>query len=145
MPTSFDSVIDQALITVNDYKLINLYKQSEEKFLKRCDSLLVRAIPNFFRCRTPLDYDLTERTFNNELSLAEISILADLWVIEWFNDEIQVSASIANALQISGGFHNHSPAQALKEKSTYADKLREKVEQKITDYQLENLDSIFNG
>lgn len=142
MPTSFDIVIDQALITVNDYKLINLFQQNEEKFIKRCDAFLVRAIPNFFRCRTSLDYDLTQRIFINELSATEISILADLWVLEWFKDEIQVSASVANTLQISGGFHVHSPAQALKEKSTYDDKLREKVQQKITDYQLQNLDDI---
>ena len=142
MPTSFDTIIDLALTLIDDYKLIKLYNQSQVKFLTFCDGLLISAIPNFFRCNQSLDYDTTLRQFNNELSSAEISILADLWILEWFKKETQDSRKINALLQSSGSFKSHSAAQNLKEKTSYLDGLREKVEQKMTNYQLQNLDNI---
>lgn len=142
MPTSFDEIIDLALTLIDDYKLIKLYNQSQTKFLTYCDSLLIAAIPNFFRCNQSLEYTAETRQFNNELTNAEISILADLWILEWFKKETQDSRKINTLLQSSGSFKSHSAAQNLKEKSTYLDGLREKVEQKITNYQLQNIDNI---
>ena len=86
MSTSFDQVIDLALVTVDDYKLVKLYNQSQEGFQKWCDGFLLSAIPNFFQCRQSLDYDLSTRQFVSELTNVEISILADLWIIEWVNN-----------------------------------------------------------
>ena len=142
MPTSFDEIIDLALTLIDDYKLVKLYNQSQTKFLAYCDSLLIAAIPNFFRCNQSLDYTADTRQFNNQLTSSEISILADLWVVEWFKKETQDSKKINALLQSSGSFKSHSAAQNLKEKSTYLDELREKVEQKMTNYQLQNIDSI---
>ena len=142
MPTSFDEIIDLALTLIDDYKLRKLYNQSEAKFLMFCDSLLLAAIPNFFRCNQSLDYNTTTRQFNNQLTSLEISILADLWILEWFKKETQDSRKINALLQSSGSFKSHSAAQNLKEKSTYLDGLREKVEQKMTNYQLQNIDNI---
>ena len=142
MPTSFDTIIDLALTLIDDYKLIKLYNQSQTKFLEYCDSLLISAIPNFFRCNQSLEYTVETRQFNNELTNAEISILADLWILEWFKKETQDSRKINALLQSSGSFKSHSAAQNLKEKLTYLDGLREKVEQKMTNYQLQNIDNI---
>lgn len=142
MPTSFDEIIDLALTLIDDYKLVKLYNQSQTKFLTYCDSLLIAAIPNFFRCNQSLDYTADTRQFNNQLTSSEISILADLWVVEWFKKETQDSKKINALLQSSGSFKSHSAAQNLKEKSTYLDELREKVEQKMTNYQLQNIDNI---
>ena len=142
MPTSFDTIIDLALTLIDDYKLIKLYNQSEEKFIKYCDGLLLSAIPNFFRCNQSLDFSLEDRQFNNQLTNAEISILADLWVLEWFKKETQDSRKINALLQSSGSFKSHSAAQNLKEKSSYLDGLREKISQKMTEYQLQNIDNI---
>lgn len=142
MPTSFDEIIDLALTLIDDYKLLKLYNQSEIKFLTYCDGLLLAAVPNFFRCNQSLDYDVTQRQFNNQLTSAEISILADLWILEWFKKETQDSRKINALLQSSGSFKSHSAAQNLKEKTSYLDGLREKVEQKMTNYQLQNLDNI---
>ena len=142
MPTSFDTIIDLALTLIDDYKLIKLYNQSQTKFLAYCDSLLIAAIPNFFRCSQSLEYTAETRQFSNELTNAEISILADLWVLEWFKKETQDSRKINALLQSSGSFKSHSASQNLKEKSSYLDGLREKVEQKMTNYQLQNIDSI---
>ena len=74
MPTSFDKIIDVALLTVNDYKFLKLYNQSQEGFQKWCDGFLLAAIPNFFQCRQSLDFDLEQRQFVNELTFTEISL-----------------------------------------------------------------------
>lgn len=140
--TSFDKIIDLALVTVDDYKLVKLYNQSQESFEKWCDGFLLSAVPNFFQCRQSLEYDTTNREFLADLTSVEISILADLWIIEWFDRETQNSAKINALLQTSGGFKTHAASQNLKEKTVYLDGLREKVYQKITDYQLQDIANI---
>lgn len=142
MPTSFDTIIDLALVLIDDYALRKLYDASNTKFLKQCDGWLIAAIPNFTRCNQSLEYDTTNRQFVNELTPLEISILADLWILQWMKRQTQDSRKINALLQSSGSFKSHSAAQNLKEKSTYLDGLREKVEQKMTNYQLQNIDNI---
>ena len=142
MATSFDEIIDLGIVTVDDYKLVKLWQQNEDGFKQFCDGFLIRAIPNFFRCNNNLSYNSIDRQFNDTLTSAEISILADLWAIEWFTRETQNSAQFQLKLKNSGSFNFHSEAQNLKEKSVYLDKLREKVSQKITDYQLEDLSNL---
>ena len=139
MPTPFDSVEDLALIAIRDYKIDKLYNHSIEQFQQYLDGFLLTAIPNFRNCRQSLDYDIEQRQFNADLSSMEQSILADLWVIEWFNKETNDATQIQNKLQVASAFTSHSASQNLKEKSTYLDKLREGVDLKITQYQLQAL------
>ena len=139
MPTPFDSVEDLALIAIRDYKIDKLYNHSIEQFQQYLDGFLLTAIPNFRNCRQSLDYDIEQRQFNADLSSMEQSILADLWVIEWFNKETNDATQIQNKLQVASAFTSHSVSQNLKEKSTYLDKLREGVDLKITQYQLQAL------
>ena len=141
MATSFDTIINLALVKVNDYKLLKLFKQSEEGFKQWCDGFLMSAVPNFSQCRQSLEYNMDQRQFVSELTNSEVSILADLWIIEWFSRETQDSTKINALLQTSGSFKTHAASQNLKEKGTYLDSLREKVEQKMTDYQLEDISS----
>ena len=142
MATSFDTIIDMGLTTIDDYSLVKLYNNSEEQFQKFCDGLLIRAVPNFFLCQQPLTYNQTTREFDSNFSAIEVSILADLWAIEWMTRKVDNSAQFQAKLQNSGSFRNHSEAQNLKEKTTWLDKMRERVYQKITDYQTENLSNI---
>lgn len=139
MSTPFDSVEDLALIAIRDYKIDKLYNHSIEQFQQYLDGFLLTAIPNFRNCRQSLDYDIEQRQFNADLSSMEQSILADLWVIEWFNKETNDATQIQNKLQVASAFTSHSASQNLKEKSTYLDKLREGVDLKITQYQLQAL------
>lgn len=134
--TKFDEIIDLALINIDDYKLDKLYNLSEEQFFKYCDGFLIRAIPNFIQCKQSLEYDLENRVFLNNLTRLEISILADLWVIGWWQKETQDATQIQAKLQVSSAFTSHSASQNLKEKSSYLDKMREKVKQKITEYEI---------
>ena len=139
MPTPFDSVEDLALIAIRDYKIDKLYNHSIEQFQQYLDGFLLTAIPNFRNCRQSLDYDIEQRQFNADLSSMEQTILADLWVLEWFNKETNDATQIQNKLQVASAFTSHSASQNLKEKSTYLDKLREGVDLKITQYQLQAL------
>ena len=142
MPTSFDTIIDLALTLIDDYALINLYNQSQQRFFTVCDSYLIAAIPNFTRCKQSLSYDATLRQFDNELTDLEISILADYWILAWFEKQTQDSKKFNALLQSSGSFKSHSAAQNLKEKNTYLNGLREKVSQKVTDYQAQDIESL---
>ena len=141
MGTPFDTIEDLALVVVSDYKLAKLYSQSEEDFKIYCDSFLISAIPNFYQCNQDLTYDLTNRIFNSDLTSLEISILADFWAIAWLTREVQDATQISLKLNTTGGFETHSEAQNLKEKSGLLDKLREKVYQKIINYQLADISS----
>ncbi len=137
--TDFDDVIDLALVVVNDYRLSKLYKQSVEDFQTYADGFLVASIPRFPECRQSLEYDLNERKFTSDLTALEKSILADLWVIAWYERDNNTYALYRQHLQSASSFKNHSESQNLKENSIYIDKLREELDRNKIAYQLEDL------
>ena len=142
MATSFDVVEDLGLAQIDDYTLNKLYNNDFAKFQTFCDGLLVNAIPLFTKCRQSLAYNLGTREFDSDLTNEEIAILADFWAIQWFERKVNNSAQFPAKLQNSGSFKNHSEAQNLKEKTSWLDRLRERVYQRITDYQVGNLANI---
>ena len=137
--TNFDDIIDLALIRINDYRLSKLYEQSEADFQTYVDGFLISAIPYFVECRQSLEYNLEERQFDSDLTELEKSILADLWVICWYERDNNTYAFYIQYLQSSSSFKNHSESQSLKENSTYLDKLREDLDRRKVAYQLESL------
>lgn len=139
--TSFDTVEDLGLTTIADYKIEKLYKKNIVDFKAYCDVFLIEAINSFVDCEQDLTYNLSNRTFDAELTPLEISILADYWGIAWMTRNVQDATQISLKLNSTGGFETHSEAQNLKEKSSWLDRLRERVEQRITQYQLLNPDS----
>lgn len=142
MATSFSDVIDQALVTVDDYKLAKLYNMSEEQFNKYCDGFLLDAVPEFTDCRQDLGYDADQRQFNNTLTSLEVSILADFWAIKWFKREVMNASQFNAALQTSQSFKRHSESQNLKEKVAFLYQLEEDVNRKLTRYQLVDIDNL---
>ena len=143
MATSFDTIIDRALVTVEDYKLLKLINTSQDNFNAWCDGFLISAIPNFLNCRQILDYDMDKREFTEDLTNMEISILADLWVIAWWERETNDSTKINALLQTNNSFKTHSASQNLKEKDARISSLYTKVSQKMmNDYELQYLDEI---
>lgn len=139
MATTFNDIIDMALITIQDYKLNNLYQTNPKDFQAITNAFLLKGLPEFYNCKTPLTYDSTTQSFNNTLTPLEISILSDLWVYEWFNWHIQNVTQFENKMTPSD-FKHYSEAENLKQKSEYLDKLREKHNQKMVDYDLKNID-----
>lgn len=136
--TSFDDVIDLALVTVNDYRLSKLITQGVADFNTYVDGFLISAIPFFPECKQDLSYNLDERTFNADLTLLEKSILANLWVIQWYSRDNQTYALYRQHLQAASSFKNHSESQNLKENSAYLDKLREELDRQKVAYQLQS-------
>lgn len=133
MATTFDEVIDLALMGVKDYQLDNLYKKNVDKFQDVCDGFLVKAIPEFIYCKTPLSCNLETRTFNNELKPLEISILADLWVAQWWKRQINDVTQFKLKMSPTD-FKHYSEAENLKQKQDSLDKAREMYAQKMVDY-----------
>ena len=76
--TSFDEIIDLALVTVNDYRLSKLAEQGEENFNTYVDGFLISSIPYFPECRQSLDFDAEQRQFESDLTNLEKSILEDI-------------------------------------------------------------------
>lgn len=136
--TSFDDVIDLALVTVNDYRLSKLITQGVADFNTYVDGFLISAIPFFPECKQDLSYNLDERTFNSDLTSLEKSILANLWVIQWYSRDNQTYALYRQHLQAASSFKNHSESQNLKENSAYLDKLREELDRQKVAYQLQS-------
>lgn len=133
MGTSFDEVIDLGLMTIQDYKIDNLLNTNSTAFETFCDGLLIKSLPNFYQCVTDLSYDTTSRSFNNDLSSLEISILADLFVYSWFERIVNNLTQMENKMSPSD-FKHYSEAENLKQKSEYKDRLREIYSQKINEY-----------
>ena len=135
--TSFDEIIDLALVTVNDYRLSKLAGQGEENFNTYVDGFLISSIPYFPECRQSLDFDEEQRQFESDLTNLEKSILANLWVIQWYARDNQTYALYRQHLQSASSFKNHSESQNLKENSIYLDKLREELDRQKISYQLQ--------
>lgn len=89
MGTPFDTVYDRALTTIRDYKLDKLAKADYESFILYWQSILEISVPDFTSCFTSLDYDITARAFNENLSNKEINILAKIMVAGWFTGQVQ--------------------------------------------------------
>lgn len=135
--TSFDEIIDLALVTVNDYRLSKLAEQGEENFNTYVDGFLISSIPYFPECRQSLDFDAGQRQFESDLTNLEKSILANLWIIQWYARDNQTYALYRQHLQSASSFKNHSESQNLKENSVYLDKLREELDRQKISYQLQ--------
>lgn len=140
--TSFDTIETRALAVIEDYKLKKLFDSSIDGFEKYCDGLLMVAIPQFYECLKSLRYDEAARTFSEDLDEQEVSILANFFVITWWQRENNNAAQIALKLKTSQSFQFNSEAQNFKEKQNVIDKLREENARQINAYLAANLDSI---
>lgn len=140
--TSFDTIETRALAVIEDYKLKKLFDSSIDGFEKYCDGLLMVAVPQFYECLKSLQYNEEARIFIADLDEQEVSILANFFVITWWQRENNNAAQIALKLKTSQSFQFNSEAQNFKEKQNVIDKLREENARQINAYLAANLDSI---
>ena len=140
--TSFDTVIDRALVIVNDYKLAKLYEKSVSDFKTYCDGHLMTAVSKFYQCRQSLTYNSTARTFDVDLTDLEITILSSFWVIGWWEQQLNNASQIELKLKTSSSFTFNSEAQNMKEKKSIIDRLYEEVKRLINDYEIIGLTSL---
>lgn len=133
MATTFNDIIDMALITIQDYKLNEMYTTNQSDFETITEGFLLRGLPKFNTCRQSLDYDLETKSFVSTFTKIEISILSDLWVEEWFEFQVN-NVTQFNGKMTTNDFKHYSEAENLKQKSDYLDRLREKRFQEMTNY-----------
>ena len=135
--TPFSDIYDLFLVMVTDYKLDKLYSQSEADFLTYLKGFLMLAIPKFTNCKQSLAYN--SDNFTSNLTIVEKNILAELMTIQWLSKEINDVTQFNLSLNDTD-FKRYAEANNLREKSEYSDRLREKVNQDMTDYGLITID-----
>lgn len=147
MATSFDSVIDMALIIMRDYKLDSLYEESEDDFKQVMDGYMIKAVPKFkVSTHKDLTYDLENREFLEDLDMLEIDILSDWTVIDWYTDQMQDVLEFRETLS-NIDFKRLATGQNLKPRQAWLEELRRKVKQDATNYLFQDFSKLpyFNG
>ena len=106
MGTSFDTVIDMALIIIRDYKLDELYKSDIDSFNLVLQAYMIKGLPKFeVSCMKSLEYDLESRTFNEELNSMEIDIISDWTVIMWYTDQLNDVLEFKEPLRVNDALY----------------------------------------
>ena len=147
MATSFDSVIDMALIIIRDYKLDTLYNANVDDFNLVLQGYMLKGLPKFeVSSVKSLDYDLESRTFNEDLDSIEIDIISDWTVIMWYTDQLQDVLEFKEPLR-DVDFNRFATGQNLKPRQAYLEELRRKVKQDAKNYQFQHINNLpyFNG
>ena len=139
MATSFDSVIDMALIIIRDYKLDALYEDDENEFKLVLQGYMLKGLPKFeVSAMKSLDYDIDKREFIEDLDSIEIDIISDWTVIMWYTDQLQDVLEIKEPLR-DVDFNKFASGQNLKPRQAYLEELRRKAKQDATNYQFQHL------
>jgi hypothetical protein len=147
MATSFDSVIDMALIIIRDYKLDALYESDENSFKQILQGYMLKGLPKFeVSAIKSLEYNLTNREFVEDLDDIEIDIISDWTVIMWYTDQIQDVLEFKEPLS-DVDFKRLATGQNLKPRQAYLQELRRKAKQDATNYQFMHMNELpyFNG
>jgi hypothetical protein len=147
MATSFDSVIDMALIIIRDYKLDALYDSDENSFKQVLQGYMLKGLPKFeVSSIKSLEYNLTNREFVEDLDDIEIDIISDWTVIMWYTDQIQDVLEFKEPLS-DVDFKRLATGQNLKPRQAYLQELRRKAKQDATNYQFMHMNELpyFNG
>ena len=147
MATSFDSVIDMALIIIRDYKLDALYESDETSFKQVLQGYMLKGLPKFeVSSIKSLEYNLTNREFVEDLDNVEIDIISDWTVIMWYTDQLQDVLEFREPLS-DVDFKRLATGQNLKPRQAYLQELRRKAKQDATNYQFQHMNQLpyFNG
>ena len=133
--TSYDEIIDLALVSIEDYHLNRLAVASPEDFNIVLEGFMVRGLANFENCKHDLsERDDSRRVFLNKLSQIEISIIVDYTVIAWLDKEINDVRQITGMMQNNKEAHRYSEANNLNAKINRRNQLIEEVATKKTTY-----------
>lgn len=139
MGTLFSEISDLALITMQDYKLDQLYEKSEEDFATFMAGFIVRSIPLFAHCKQSLDYDLEEQAFINVLTNKEKDILAN-YVIQLWVERIQHNLTRLSATMTPSDAKRTNLPQQIEKTQSVINEMREKNNQNETVYELQTFD-----
>jgi hypothetical protein len=133
--TSYDDILDLALVSIEDYHLNRLAVDSPKDFNIVLEGFMVRGLANFENCKKDLsDRNDEERVFNCKLSEIEKSIIADYTVISWLDKEINDVRQITGMMQNNKEAHRYSEANNLNAKINRRNQLIEEIATKKTTY-----------
>jgi predicted ATP-dependent endonuclease of OLD family len=155
--TAFTDIYDDALMVMQDYTLDNLANTNYNAFLTFMKGLLETGIPFFNCCLNSLEYQdveeeeedeygdtvtVTNTYFTSNLTTKEKSILAMCIVYQWFKRDVNDSRQFRQKLN-TRDFKTESSYQSLQKRSEHLDKLKEQICQEIQNYQIENMDALY--
>lgn len=134
--TKFEDVYSLFLSTIQDYTIRDLFMNDIDTANQMVEYFLLKAIPKFRNCeKNLLNPDMEYKNFGVKLDLEEKMILSDLMVLSWMdrviNNITQMDMNLTDT-----DFKHFAEANNLKEKIEYADRVREKVYQDMTNYGL---------
>ena len=150
--TSFETVYEQMLVSVEDYQLNSLYSKNYSAFVSMMVDYIKSGIPEFTECLQSLTYSTQTSTnadgqsetlyyFDQDLTPKEISILSKTLLLRWWERHIQTVTSFENKVPLKD-FKSMEIANGLKQRSVYKDKLKEEVAYDIMQYQTANISSM---
>lgn len=150
MGTELREIYDLFTMKVTDYRLIDLFTESELDFENYLESFLQFAIVDFGVCNQDLDYNDTTKEFPVTLTRKNKVILATLMMKHWMqknvNDITQMNLHVTDR-----DFKTMSEAMNLREKNIYLNAIKEECSQFLVDYAYEDNDwdnwnnQIFSG
>lgn len=136
--TPFSDIYGLFLVQIQDYK-IDMLSSTPTNMENYLHGFLELAIPEFYNCQKDLNgRDNILKQFNVDLTLEEQKILANWMVYHWFLREVQDIKQFS-LLLTDTDFKTYSSANYLKEKSSYANMLREICTQRTVDYGIKNI------
>lgn len=133
MGTSLSEVYDFFMMTVTDYRLIDLFNTSVPDFETYLQAWLDFSIVDFYVCDQDLNYDDETKEFPEVLSRDNKVILATLMMKYWLqkavNDVTQFNLHVTDR-----DFKIASEAQNLREKTNHLNIVKENCSQLLQDY-----------
>ena len=111
MGTPFETIYDQFLASLNDYKLAKMDVVTLEENLFAWLKKAIGYYPN--PKKDMYDYNLTFRSFNEELNGLEIDALARYMVMFYLDIHLMKEENLSQALN-SKDYRMYSPANQLK-------------------------------
>ena len=150
--TSFETVYEQMMVSIEDYQLNNLYNKNYGAFVALMVDYIKSGIPEFTECLQSLTYSTqtvvnadgqseTLYYFDQDLTPKEISILSKTVLLRWWERHLQTVTSFENKVTLKD-LRAMEIANGLKQKSVYKDKLKEEISYDIMQYQMGNLSSL---
>lgn len=134
--TKFEEIYKLFLGSIQDYHLRDLFATDPEVADDMLETYLTKAVVNFRNCTKNIyDLDMVNKAFRCELDIEEKKIVCDYMLIEWLNFVIN-NITQMNATLNDTDFTHYSEEKNLKEKSNYAERLREIASNELVQYGL---------
>lgn len=134
--TKFEDIYKLFLGSIQDYSLSDLFVKNSDVAEDMMETFLIRGLPGFINCQKDIsDLDMVNKSFRVGLTLEEQRIVADLMLLAWLDRRVTNVLQMDLKLQ-DNDFKTFSEEKNLREKSMYADRIREKVSQEMVDYGL---------